>query len=178
MPVHVAFLRAINLGATRAVPMATVRAAAEAAGGTGVETHLNTGNVRLTSPLRSRAKVEAALEAALEAAAGFAVPTIVLSPAELREVVARADTIDAERGSDAGHHVSFLKAEAPADAVAALRAAAGPGESAVVAGRAVHLLLGAEYHRARLTNALVERHLGVATARRITVVREVVRRWC
>src|SRR4051794_20858140 len=45
MPTYVAFLRAINLGATRKFPKDAIRAATEAAGGSGVETYINTGNV-------------------------------------------------------------------------------------------------------------------------------------
>ncbi len=93
MPTYVAFLRAINLGATRKFPKADIIAATEAAGGTDVATHINTGNVLLTTSLRSRAKVEAALEAAYEADRGFAVPTIVFTPAELRQIAADADEL-------------------------------------------------------------------------------------
>ena len=50
-------------------------------------------------------------------------------------------------------------------------------EVAKVGGRAVHLLLGGNYHEARLTNAVVERHLGVATNRNITVLRTLAEKW-
>ena len=91
MPTYVAFLRAINLGATRKFPKDAIRAATEAAGGSDVETYINTGNVRVTTPLRSRARVEAALERAFAAEAGFEVPTIVFTP---KELVAIAESID------------------------------------------------------------------------------------
>ena len=45
-------------------------------------------------------------------------------------------------------------------------------------GRAVHLLLGPNYHEARLTNAVVEKHLGVATNRNLTVVSALAEKWC
>ena len=51
-------------------------------------------------------------------------------------------------------------------------------EVARVGGRAVHLLLGGEYHEARLTNAAVEKHLGVATNRNLTVIRALAEKWC
>jgi uncharacterized protein (DUF1697 family) len=57
MATYIAFLRAINLGATRKFPKDAIRASVEAAGGTDVETYINTGNVRFDSRLRSRAKV-------------------------------------------------------------------------------------------------------------------------
>lgn len=174
MPTYVAFLRAINLGATRKFPQADIVAATEAAGGTEVATHINTGNVRLTSSLRSRAKVEGALEAAYEADRGFAVPTIVLTPAELRQVAADAAGLD----HDGRHYVSLLKAEPTAAGIELIEAAGGDGARAVVRDRAVHLLLAGDYHAAPLTNAEVEKALGVATNRNLTVIRALVEKWC
>jgi hypothetical protein len=55
--------------------------------------------------------------------------------------------------------------------------AAAAGEVARVGGRAVHLLLGPSYHEARLTNAVVEKHLGVATNRNLTVIETLADRW-
>src|SRR5687768_7915039 len=83
VPTYVAFLRAINLGATRKFPKDAIKAATEAAGGTDVETYINTGNVRLTHPSRSVAKVQRALEEAYAGAAGFDVPTVVFTTKEL-----------------------------------------------------------------------------------------------
>ena len=174
MPTYVAFLRAINLGPTRKFPKSDIVSATEAAGGTHVATHINTGNVLLTTPLRSRAKVEAALEAAYEADRGFAVPTIAFTPAELRRIAAAAAELD-----HAGrHYVSLLKAEPTAAATKAIEASGGDGARAVVRGRAVHLLIDGDYHSAPLTNAEVEKALGVATNRNLTVIRALVEKWC
>ena len=76
MPTYIAFLRAINLGATRKFSKAAIVRACEAAGFTDVETYINSGNVRVSTPLRSVAKVEAALEKAFAEEAGFEVPTV------------------------------------------------------------------------------------------------------
>ena len=61
--------------------------------------------------------------------------------------------------------------------MARVEAAGTAGEVARVGGRAVHLLLGADYHEATLTNAAVEKHLGVATNRNLTVIRTLAERW-
>ncbi len=174
MPTYVAFLRAINLGATRKFPTADIAAATEAAGGSDVATHINTGNVLLRTSLRSRAKVEAALEKAYEADRGFAVPTIVFTPAELRQIAADAD----ELAAGGRHYVSLLKDKPTAAATKLIEAAGGDGERAVVRGRAVHLLIDGDYHSASLTNAQVEKALGVATNRNVTVIRALVGKWC
>ena len=94
MPTYIAFLRAINVGKRMFAKDAIVQAC-EDAGCTDVETYINTGNVRVTTRLRSRAKVEPALEEAFEAAAGFDVPTIVFTPKELTAVAADAEELAA-----------------------------------------------------------------------------------
>jgi len=176
VPTHVAFLRAINLGSIRRFPKADVEAVTLAAGFTGVASHLATGNVRLETPMRSGARVETSLERAYSADRGFEVPTVVVSPAELRRVVADAEEIG--EGHEGTRYVSFLKVEPDPAAVAALEACSGEGERVVVRGRVAHLLVGAQARTARLSNAVVERHLGVATNRNLRVVQAVVRMWC
>ena len=139
MPTHIAFLRAINLGARRKFPKDAIKAACEGAGFVDVETYINTGNVRVTSPLRSRSKVEAALETAFLDATGFEVPTIVFTTRELAEIGRDAEELHAEREL-ARHYVLLLK-DQPADA-AAIEALSTDEHRAVVGDRACHLLLG------------------------------------
>ena len=174
MPTYVAFLRAINLGPTRKFPKADIVAAAERAGFTDVATHINTGNVRVTTRMRSRAKVEAALEKEFEADRGFAVPTIAFTPAEIRAIADDADGLQAP----GRHYVSLLKQPPTAEGTRTIEAAGKDGERAVVRDRAVHLLLGENYHEATLENSAVEKALGVATNRNITVIRALAAKWC
>ncbi|MGH3370169.1 MAG: DUF1697 domain-containing protein, partial [Nocardioidaceae bacterium] len=58
MATFIAFLRAVNLGRTRKVPMAQARDWLGSAGLADVETYIQTGNVRFTTSLRSRSKAE------------------------------------------------------------------------------------------------------------------------
>jgi uncharacterized protein (DUF1697 family) len=173
MATYIGFLRAINLGATRKFPKDAIVAAVEAAGFTEVATYINTGNVRFDTTLRSRAKIEAALEREFETAAGFAVPTIVFTQKELREIAEHA----ASFGHGGKHYVSLLKEPPTAAAVQRLEDSITTDEVARVGGRAVHLLLGDNYHEAKLTNASVEKHLGVATNRNLTVIRALAEKW-
>lgn len=178
VPTYLAFLRAINLGATRKFPKDAIVAAVEGLGWTDVRTHINTGNVRFDCPLTDRAEVEAALEEAFGEAAGFEVPTVVLTPAELCAVAEHAERLQAEVEHVGRHYVSFLKDEPPPEHARALEERSTEQEVVRVGGRAAHLLLGEDYHQARLTNATVEKHLGVATNRNLTVVRTLVEKWC
>ncbi len=174
MPTYIAFLRAVNVG-KRMFAKAAIIQACEDAGFTDVETYINTGNVRVTTSLRSRAKVEAALEKAFAASAGFDVPTIVLTPRELTVVAADAEELAAEHSGLL--YVSLLKEPPSAAAIKAVEEVSTADEVARVGGRAVHLLLGDNYHEARLTNAVVEKHLGVATNRNVRVIRTLAEKW-
>lgn len=179
MPSYVAFLRAINLGPTRKFPKDDIRACVESTGATEVATHINSGNVLLTTKIRSRAKVEAALEAAFQADRGFEVPTIAYTLADLRVIATDADEVAEELGDPvSGHYVTLLKDEPTAELTAEVAALEYDGELARVRGRAVHLVLAKPYNEAKLSNARFEKSLGVATTRNVTVIRALVEKWC
>ena len=178
MATYIGFLRAINLGANRKFPKDSIIKAVEAAGFTDVATYINTGNVRFDTTLRSRAKIEAALEKAFAAEAGFEVPTMVFTQKELREIAEHAASLSDSLGHGGKHYVSLCKDVPTAAAIAKLEESSTTDEVAKVGGRAVHLLLSAHYHEARLTNTAVEKHLGVATNRNLTVIKALSEKWC
>jgi uncharacterized protein (DUF1697 family) len=175
MPTYIAFLRAINLGATRKFPKAAIVRACEGAGFTDVETYINTGNVRVTTSMRNPAKVEAALEKAFVEEAGFEVPTVALTQQELRDIA--GDAVELGARHDGRYYVSLLKTAPSAADAKKLDGRGQDGERAVVRGRGAHLLLGAGYHTATLTNAVVEKHLGVSTNRNLNVIRTLAEKW-
>ena len=174
---HIAFLRAINLGRNRKFPMATVRSCLAEAGFEGVETHIQTGNVRLTAParLRGRPALEAELERVFEATTGFAVPTMAFTPDELRTVYddVRGSEVAAER-----QYVAFLKQEPGKEARQEIEAWSAPGEGARVVGRSIHWWLDHPTAAAKLSNARLEKLIGPATTRDLKVVTALVGKWC
>jgi uncharacterized protein (DUF1697 family) len=176
MATYVGFLRAINLGQSRRFVKADIVAATEAAGFTDVATHINTGNVRFTTSLRSRATMETALETAYEERAGFEVPTIVFTPAEICAIVDDAEEVAGDHGGS--HYVSLLKNEPTAATAREFESLGDERDFARVRGRVVHLLVMDPYHHARLSNADVEKTLGVATNRNLRVIRTLAEKWC
>ncbi|MCX6395440.1 MAG: DUF1697 domain-containing protein [Propionibacteriales bacterium] len=179
MPTYIGFLRAVNIG-KRQYRTADLRAALEAAGyggADGVDTYIQTGNVRISSPLRSTAKVEADLERVFLADRGFEVPTMVFSPSDLKALVAEADGVPDSPPSYA-HYVSLLKTPVTAAVAEAAAELSLPGETVIARGRAVHLLYDIPYGQAKLANPKLERTVGPATNRSLKVLREIVDRWC
>lgn len=172
---YLAFLRAINLGANRKFPKDAIVQAAEEAGFADVATYINTGNVRVRSSIRSGSRVEAALEEAFHARAGFEVPTIVLTPAELLTVA--ADAAELHRPGLERHYLYLLKSEPDPERVAALEERSRG--VVVVRHRAAHVLLGPGHRPGTVDPYGVERALDVvATNRNLNVVTTLAQRWC
>ena len=170
----IAFLRAINLGRNRRFPMADLKACLADAGFTDVETHLATGNVRLSSGHRSRERLESRLEELFEARTGFVGPTVVVTPAELRAVHDAAGSLEL---TAARRYVTFLKEPLPAEAAAAVDSWDAPGEGARALERAVVWWIDHPSRAARFSNARVERSGVAATTRDLKVVTTLAERW-
>lgn len=87
MTAFIALLRAVNVGGTGKLPMATLKTFCETAGLTKVRTYIASGNVVFESRL-PEAKVKALLEARLLDYAGKKVDVLVRTAAERAAVVA------------------------------------------------------------------------------------------
>jgi len=175
MPTHIGFLRAVNVG-KRQYKTADLRSALVGAGYDDVATHIQTGNIKVSTPMRSPAKVEAALEELFLADRGFEVVTMVFSPTELTRIVTDAEELAADRRPEHGQYLTFLKTPATAEVAARVEALSGDGETLLVRDRVVHLLYDVPYGTSN-AGALLEKAAGPATNRNLTVVRALAEKW-
>lgn len=165
----IALLRGVNVGGRAKVPMADLRALFEQLGFADVRTYIQSGNV-LFEGKPEREAIERAVRER------FGVPAAVLlrTGEQLERVVAGHPF-----GADTSRtNVAFLAERPPAAAVRALAAVDSGDERVDVAGDHVYLHYPDGYGRARLTGALVERHLGPATVRNwrtVTTLAELAR---
>lgn len=113
MPSYVILLRAVNVGGTGKLPMADLKAMAEAAGLKAVRTYIASGNLVAESK-DSAEKIKATMEKKLQAYAGKPVGVIVRSAAEMAQVLAKNPF-----AKGAGNRVLaiFLDEPPPADAL-------------------------------------------------------------
>lgn len=173
---YVAFLRAVNVG-KRQVKMAPLREHLEEQGFSDVRTFIASGNVRVTSSLRSTAEVEQKLEVVLEGWLGFAVPTMVRTPQQLTQAFAAGERLASPLPGEPRHYLALLRNRPRAAAVQELEAWVLDGERAQVVGRDVHLWLSST--TPRLTNARMEKILGtVGTARDWKSITKLAATWC
>lgn len=159
---YVALLRGINVGKARQVDMPRLRESLTARGYGDVRTHLRSGNVLLDSDLAER-ELGRELAEAIAADAGFPVPVVLRSAAELADVVAR-DRLGDHATDPARYSVTFLPEEPAPDRVAALPPADG-GEY-VVEGRELFLWMPDGMSRSPLGTWPWDRLLGVAGTNR------------
>jgi uncharacterized protein (DUF1697 family) len=175
MPTHIGFLRAVNIG-KRQYRTADLRAALEGAGYGDVETYIQTGNIKVTTPLRSCAKVEDALEQLFLADRGFEVVTMVFTPQQVAAMAADADELAEEHGFAYGQYVTVLKREPTAAIRKELEALSSGDERLVVRGRAVHMLYDVPYGTSRTATRL-EKIAGPGTNRNAKVIRALAEKW-
>ena len=172
MGTYVAFLRGINLGPTRKVDMAGLKAVTEGLGYTDVWTYLNTGNVGLSTD-QDPTTVEQELAAALQQAYGARIDVTVRSADELRAVLA-ANPYPDESSSKVT--VAFLCGAARPDAQERVAATATPAEPFTFSGREVWVCYGDGQARSKLA-AGFSRVVGVsATVRTVGTVSKIVGR--
>ncbi len=162
MPAYVAFLRGINVGGNKTVPMAKLKALFERLGFESVKTHLNSGNVVFESGEKDRAKLTEEIEAAIEKEFGFRPTTTLRDAAALKKIVAK-NPFPAMAEDDPSHLVVMLLAGKP-DKDAAKRIAAayqGP-EEVRIAGDEAYITYPNGIGKSKLTNVLLEKQLGVS----------------
>ncbi|GGL23702.1 DUF1697 domain-containing protein [Phycicoccus endophyticus] len=177
MPRYVAFLRAVNVGG-RFVRMADLRGALEDAGFGRVETHIQSGNVHVTSRRRSPQAVAGELTEVLSRWAGFEIPAIVRTPAQLHALLEEADALGPLLPGGGARYLALADGDVPEEAAEVLAGWPRAGEAARALTGAVLAELGVDFHRSTLTNARIERITGLTTTwRGIDVVRAVDDRW-
>jgi uncharacterized protein (DUF1697 family) len=162
----VAFLRAVNVGGTGKLAMADLRALADELGLGEPKTLLQSGNLVFDAKAKSPVKLETLLEGAIKKRFGIETTVMVRSGTELKSTIAR-NPFPKEAKNDPGFlHVYFLKSPATAEQVAALRTAIKGPEKVKGEGHEIFLFYPDGAGHSKLTNAVIERHLGArGTAR-------------
>ena len=159
MPRQLALLRGINLASKRRVGMADLRRLLEEAGYKDVRTHLQSGNVLLSSPLSPR-KLEAKLEQQLAGGLGMEVQVLVRTRAELAKAVA-LDPLAKVATNRSRYLVVFLSKKLPARVARELEDA-----GVVVSGRELYAWHPDGVQRSPLGKLLDDKRLGVVSTAR------------
>ena len=166
MTAYVALLRGINVGRHVRIGMAELRAMLAELGCSAPRTLLQSGNLIFGDDTRSSDDLERLLEAQIEGRFGQRVDCFVRSAAQWKSVVANNPFVR-EAQSDPAHVVAMvLRDRPPAECREALRAACDGPELVATHDRTAYIVYPVDIGNSRLTNAVVEKHLGTrGTAR-------------
>jgi uncharacterized protein (DUF1697 family) len=143
MPRYVALLRGINVGGRNRVAMADLRQLTKALGHAEVATYIQSGNVLFSSPDTDRGGLADALEREIAGSLAVRPAVVVLSEADLAQVI--ADNPFPDVPDPRCLHAVFRRRDFAPDAIAAIaeaqqRARAkGSRDEAVAVGRALFL---------------------------------------
>jgi uncharacterized protein (DUF1697 family) len=169
---QIAFLRGINLGSRNRIAMPDLRELLTERGYEDVRTHLQSGNVLLTTTT-TPARLQRELERQIAERFGVEVDVVVRTRNELAAVVKRDPLGDVAKNRSR-YLVHFLSAKPSARAVRELSEADVSPEQFVVSGRELYAWHPEGVHRSKL-NPLIERRLGVtATARNWNTVERLL----
>lgn len=160
--VHVALLRAINVGGTGKLPMADLRRMFEDAGCEDVRTYIQSGNVVFRASKTLAKALPKRISDTIDAERGFRRPVILRSGDELRRVLGGNPFADA---ADPQHlHVAFLKDE-PAKGLG-LDPERSPGDRFALRGRELYLHYPNGLGRSKLDSKYIERRLETTSTTR------------
>ena len=161
----VAMLRGVNVGGNQGVPMAALRALAEAISLENPRTLLQSGNLVFSSEGQKQADLERMLEAGIADRIGVKTEVCVRSAVEWDRVVGANPFPDAAKSDPAHLLLMAFKTPPPTDAHEALaKVYEGPEQVEVAEGHA-YVVFPEGVGRSKLTPALLARHLGKGTAR-------------
>jgi uncharacterized protein (DUF1697 family) len=170
---YIALLRGINLGSNRRVAMGELREALTEAGYEDVRTHLQSGNVLLTSDDPPE-RLQRDLQKLIAGGLGVDTPVIVRTRDDLARVV--ADNPLADVADDPKRlQVSFLSAELDPDTARELAGADVAPERVAIDGREIYAWHAGGIQRSPLAKLLTDQRLGVtATARNWNTVTKLL----
>jgi len=166
MTTYIALVRAVNVAGRNMLSMADLRAFLEAVGMREPRTLLQSGNALFESTASSSAAVEKKLETEAAKRLGVKTQFFVRSAKEWNAAIA-ANPFPAAARDDPGHLILLCLERAPEKAsVTALQKAIQGREVVKASGQHLYAVYPDGVGRSKLTNAMIEKHLGCATTGR------------
>jgi uncharacterized protein (DUF1697 family) len=170
MPAFVALLRGINnIGKSKRVPMAELRALLSGLGYTGVVTLLNSGNAVFRAPRGTPAKHSATIAVAILRHLEVEVPVIVKSANELAAILSE-NPIKVEADEHSRFLVAFVQDTKALSSLAAIEPLVVSPEEFAIGKRAAYLLCTAGIPESKAGRALLGKVGKLTTTRNLATV--------
>jgi len=162
MPTFISFLRGINVSGHRMLSMAKLKEAYEDMGYTNVRTYLNSGNVLFDAKKGSVRQHAEAIEKRILNGFGHDVQVVVKTPAEMARVLA-ANPFAGRQGAEGKFlHGMLLFGKPKVSSLEEVQLPITQGEEVRLVDDVLYLFLPNGAGKSKLSNAVLERKLGVA----------------
>ena len=166
MKTYIALLRGINVSGHKIIKMELLRKVLEESGYQNISTYIQSGNILFRTPITDAAKIEHQIAGIIAKHFGFDVPVTVVTPDDLKKIVAENPYAGQIIEDSAQPYVAFLS-EIPAIAkLEELKAADLKGDTFISIDKTIYLRYANHAGDSKLSNAIIESKLKVkATSR-------------
>lgn len=161
MNTWIALLRGINVGGNSIIKMDALRACVSHMGFDKVQTYIQTGNVLFQSQEPDTARLKVIIEKGIKSKFGINVAVIILSPAELLQVVKNCPPEWNMLDDSNKYYVTFLNSQPDLAKWAKLVAKQPPGESSTLNDRKIYTMITPEMTNSAFASNALEKKLGV-----------------
>ena len=165
MPQYIALLRGINVSGQKIIKMVDLKAMFQAANCSSVVTYIQSGNVVFEHREADAAQLRQHLEDHLKTSLGYVVPILLRTQGQLAAIVAKSPFDDQLPEFGKRMYVCFLENAPDATAIAAIAPYTNPEEQLRVHGSEAYVYYASGLGKAKLTNAIIDLKLGMATMR-------------
>ena len=162
---YVALLRGINVGGKNKLPMTDLIALCTDAGGTAVQTYIQSGNVVFQVEPEAAANLPAKLTALISERFGYRISVVLRSATQIAEIV-RSNPFLATGASEETLHVMFLTDLPSAEQAASLDPIRSAPDAFAVCGSEIYLHLPDGVKDTKLTNAYFDAKLATVSTSR------------
>ena len=173
---YVSILRGINVGGKRKILMADLKKLYQNLGFSNIITYIQSGNVVFNSMKQEDDKALALqIEQSIEKAYGFAVPVIVRTVDEMKNIVS-ANPFFQESSTEVERlHLTFLKDSPPTEKIEHLQSMDFTPDAFAITGKDVFVYCSGKYSDTKLSNQYLENKLKTtATTRNWKTVQKLL----
>lgn len=164
---YISLLRGINVSGRKQIRMADLKALYESAGFKNVTTYIQSGNVIFDSCVKDKSELSSIIENSIREHFKFEVPVEIRTHRELANVIKNCPFGPVDPEKDGSRVlVSFLSAIPGKAQLDDVLKYAATSEHLVLKGREVYLHCPNGYGKSKLSNAFLEKKLGVGATTR------------
>lgn len=156
MTIYLAFLRGVNVGGHRKIPMAKLSAMMTSMGFHHVRTYIQSGNIVFAAGDEHHSAIELKISGRIQAVFGFEVPVIIRTEEAIRHIISCNPFIANTASGTENLFLCLLKSPPDQENLHKLSEKAFAGEQLIAVDDHLFLKIDGSYGKAKLNNNYIE----------------------